>query len=161
MNKKLDDAFALLSTASDKIDKYAAPTAADLQNKAEAYKGDRADYEEVGKHANELALTSQATYVLQQIDSLKVPQTNGIGKINGYLKFDDETKRETFFSRNIEDVKSDIEYSLAKITKASGRTKVDKTIQKSQEQQEKIDDQLKQLQDQLKQLNQDGSGGTK
>ena len=107
----------------------------------------------MGKRANELALTTQASYVIQQIDSLHTPQSLTESKIGSYQRFSDENKREGLFARNVDQVKSDIEYALAKVSKLSGQKASDKTIEKAVQKQGQIDEEMKKLEDELKQLN--------
>ncbi len=152
MDKKYNEAVNVLGPAANKINKAMAPGENEKNAARLEYDNNRGVYYEVASKANELALTSQSSFVLQQIDSLHVPQKEYQKKLHDFYVFEDEFTRRAFFARNIENVRDDIEYALAKAEKMAGTSKaqdiIDDTIKKTKD----IDEDLEKLQKELEQL---------
>lgn len=151
MQKNYPPAANLLQTASSELEKFQPPSKDDFSSKQQEYEGVRSQYTDLAKKAYELGTTRQSSLVLKEIDSLHTFQTDFMSKINAHYKYVDQFERLSFFSRNLESVKEDIDYALAKAQKLSGQVQSSKQSQKADKEQQKIDEELKKLQDQLKQ----------
>ena len=101
---------------------------------------------------NELAYTGQSSYIIKQIDSLHAPQVDYEKQIKNYYKYNDEFNRLSFFSKNYENLRNDIEYALAKSEKMSGMSRVMEIHKKAGEEIEKIDDEIEKYEEELKEL---------
>lgn len=154
MQKQYVEAVDILQPAYDKINSAAGPSDADRMQKTDIYKTDRQTYQEIGAKTNNLALTSQSSFVISQIDSLQEPQQDNLKKLKDYYLFTDEFIRRAFFARNIQTVRDDIEYALAKSQKMAGQKGIQRMIEKAGEEAEKIDDEMKKLEEELRQLDQ-------
>jgi hypothetical protein len=152
VDKKYVEAVSVLSPANDEIIKLTAPGASEMSNKKLDYDNNRGAYYEVAGKANELALTSQTSYSIAQIDSLKPVQQDYYTQLKNFYIYSDEFARRSFFARNIDNVKSDIEYALAKAEKMISQKDLDKIKQKAVEKTGEIDDEMKKLEEELKQL---------
>lgn len=156
MDKKYPESVTALSKAFDKIEKASNPSESEKSSRTLEYDNDRGTYYEVAAKVNELAFTSQSSYVLSQIDSLRSPQKNTKKKLTNFYNYCDEFTRRSFFARNIENVRNDLEYALAKAEKMAGGKKAMKTIEKAQDQTKEIDQEMIELEKQLKSLEEGG-----
>ena len=101
---------------------------------------------------NNLALTSQSSFTIQVIDSLHAPQMEFEKKLRDHYIYNDEFGRTSFFARNIEKVRDDVEYALAKFEKMVGTSKVDKVIGKDIEEMQKLQKEEEELMKELEKL---------
>lgn len=159
MDKKYVEAVNILTPAAAKINKAMSPSESEKNAAKMEYDNNRGNYYEIASKTNELALTSQSSFVLQQIDSLHTPQMEYQKKLRKFYIFEDEFSRRGFFARNIETVRDDIEYALAKAEKMAGTKAIDKTLEKAQEETKDIDQDLEKLQKELEQLEGQPEGG--
>ena len=90
--------------------------------------------------------------LFKQIDSLHTPQVEFEKQIKNYYKYNDEFNRLSFFSKNYETLRNDIEYALAKSEKMSGMSRVMEIHKKAGEEIEKIDDKIEKYEEELKKL---------
>ena len=158
VDKKYPEAVAILSPAAEKINKAIAPPESEKNAKAIEYDNNRGVYYEIASNMNNLALTSQSSFTVQQIDSLHAPQMNFEKKLRDFYVFSDEFGRSSFFARNIEKVRDDIEYALAKAEKMAGMRQFKKVtdeaigdVKKIEEEERKLLEELKKLEDAEKQ----------
>lgn len=152
VDKKYPEAVAILTPASEKINKAISPPESDKNAKAIEYDNNRGVYYEISSNMNNLALTSQSSFTIQQIDSLHAPQMNFEKKLSDYYVYCDEFGRASFFARNIEKVRDDIEYALAKAEKMAGMKRVIKETIKAKEEVDKIEEEEQKLLEELKKL---------
>lgn len=152
VDKKYAEAVAILRPASEEINKALGPSESKKNAKALEYDNNRGVYYEIASNMNNLALTSQSSFTIQQIDSLHVPQMDYEKKLNDHYVFVDEFGRSSFFARNIEKVRDDIEYALAKFEKMIGTRKVEKVIGKDIEEIERLKKEEEELMKELEKL---------
>ncbi len=152
VNKKNVEAVTILRKAESQINALTAPSDNEQSAATLEYDNNRSIYYEIASEANGLALTSQSSFVLAQIDSLRAPQTEYQKKLTDYYIFNDEFARRSFFSRNIDKVREDVIYALAKAEKLAGQKAIDRTLEKAAKQTEQIDDEMQRLEQELKEL---------
>jgi len=117
MQRRYDPAVTMLEDALRRLNAYNPPTESDLAQNKNEYGNTRGDYESMGIRIDELGQARQSSVVQTSIDSLQAPQGRMKTAIDGHRKFEDEHKRSTFFARNKEQVKEDVEYALARFTR--------------------------------------------
>jgi hypothetical protein len=157
VQKKYADAVTILVSAQEKLAAYPGPSETEKSAHGDAYQKNRQEYGGVAEKARDLAITVQTSNVLSQIDSLHTPQVNYKNKIDDHLRYIDEFTRSTFFSQDVQKVKEDIEYALAKAQKMAGARDVEKVHEKTIEKGQEIDEEMQKLQQELQQLeNKDG-----
>lgn len=155
MDKRYAEAASLLHVAMDKINNADVPTEEEKNARKLEYDNNRGNYFEIAAKANQLALSAQSSLSLTQIDSLVVPQQQTAAKLKSHYKYLDEFARRSFFARNIETVKADVEYALANAERMAGQQKSQQTIIKAQEKIEDYDEQIKKLQEELEEMDND------
>jgi tetratricopeptide (TPR) repeat protein len=152
VNKKYVEALNVLSRADKTLRDLAPPSENEKSAATLEYDNNRSIYYEIASEANGLALTSQSSFVIQKIDSLRVPQTQYEKELNDYYIFSEEFKRRSFFARSIDKIRDDVEYALAKAEKMAGQRAIDKTLEKAAKEAGEIDDEMKKLEEELKAL---------
>ncbi|MCL2218389.1 MAG: tetratricopeptide repeat protein [Chitinispirillia bacterium] len=120
MQRNYSQAINLLDDAARRLNEYRQPNESELaQNKSE-YQGVRGDYESMGVAIDELGQARQSSVVQSSIDSLQAPQGRMKTAIDGHHRFEDEFKRGMFFGRNLDQVKEDVDYALARFARYRG-----------------------------------------
>ncbi|MBN1983442.1 MAG: hypothetical protein JW795_18035 [Chitinivibrionales bacterium] len=160
VDKKYTEAVNVLGPANDKIVAYKAPSDEEKAEAKTGYDDNRGNYYDLASKVNELALTSQSSFVIQQIDSLKGPQVDYQGKLKDYYKFNDDFARRSFFSKNASQVKEDLDYALANAQKMLGQKSTEKIIDKTKKKSQEIDSEMQKIQDELKKLQKKGKSST-
>jgi hypothetical protein len=145
MQKNYPAAVTYLTEASSTIANYTVPSESELASKKTEYQQVRSEYTQLARSAYDLGGARQSVLVIKQIDSLHIHQKNFSQKIQEYLKYQDGYDKASFFARNIEAVKEDVEYALAKAEKLAGSKSTVKEAEKVKE----IDDELEQLKKKL------------
>jgi len=120
MQKNYAQAVNLLDEASKKLGSYTGPNESDLAANRSEYENVRSEYETMGVRIDELGQARQSSVVQTSIDSLQAPQSKGKAAIDQHFKFEDEFKRKSFFSRNKEQVKEDIDFAMARFARYAG-----------------------------------------
>jgi len=146
MQKNYAQAVSLLDDASKKLGSYTGPNDADLAANRSEYENVRSDYESMGVRIDELGQARQSSVVQSSIDSLQAPQSKGKAVIDQHFKFEDEFKRKSFFSRNREQVKEDIDFAMARFARYAGSAGA---IKKSGGGSSNIDDEIERLKKEL------------
>ncbi|HUI90670.1 MAG TPA: hypothetical protein VLX68_00345 [Chitinivibrionales bacterium] len=149
MQKNYDAALSVLSAASQKAAALKAPPADTLEAEQVKYRVNRKTYEVLAFDVNKLSLELPSSTVLHQTDSLRKVQTEDKDKLDKFEVFADEFYRSTFFSRNIADIKNDIDYALAIVQKISHQTDKTDTQQKMEEKQKELDQEIQKLKQQM------------
>lgn len=155
INKNYQEAVGILKPAYDKITTTTLPSEKERQVEEERFYDYRDDYYKIATAMNELSLAGQSSYILKQVDSLHAPQVEYEKKIRSYYTFSDEFARLSFFNKNYETLRNDIEYALAKAEKMAGMGKVLEFQEKAGEEMEKIDDEIEKYEDALEKLNEE------
>ena len=143
MYKNYKQAAAVLREASNKAKELKKPPLDSLQARQARYSGDRKDYDDVAASADKASAWQQSQNASRQIDSLHKLQERDKSDIDEFVSFQDEFDRQSFFARNLEVVKNDIDYALAISMHEQSPTV---------EQNKKIGKQEKQLEDKISKL---------
>ncbi|MBN1578630.1 MAG: tetratricopeptide repeat protein [Chitinispirillaceae bacterium] len=149
MEKNYNQAATLLAAASKELETFQAPSQAELMSRQDESNALRGKYTDVARKAYDLGTSRQSDIVIKQIDSLHTHQKDFKTEIDEFLKYVDRFERVTFFSRNYESIKEDVDYALAKSQKLGGQVKETQQIEKFQKQDTKLDSELEQLKKQL------------
>ncbi len=149
MEKNYSGAATVLAGASKALDGYQMPSQAELMSRQDENNALRGKYTDVARKAYDLGTSRQSEIVLKQIDSLHAHQKDFKVKIDEFLTYVDSYERGTFFSRNFESVKEDIDYALAKSQKLGGQIKEQKAIEQFKSDDEKIEEELRKAQEAL------------
>lgn len=149
MEKNYNAAATLLASASSDLDTYQPPAQAELLSRQDENNALRGKYTEVARKAYDLGTSRQSELVVKQIDSLHAHQKDYKTKIDDFLKYVDNFERGTFFSRNFESIKEDVDYALAKAQKLGGQVKESQALQQFDKKDKKIDNELEELKKQL------------
>jgi TolA-binding protein len=145
MNKNYGPAVNFLKSASKELDGYSPPQ----QSEVEIMKADffnlTEEYNVLAEKSYELATARQSAIVAKSMDSLHTLQKGFQTKINDYYKNMHKFTRNSFFARNVETVKEDVEYALAKFERAASRSSI-------QEKDAELDQELNKIKEELKEL---------
>jgi TolA-binding protein len=152
MQKDYNDALTVLTNASAKVQALKAPSPDSLEAGRVKYRVDRKTYEVLAFDVNKMSLELQSSTVLHQEDSLHLIQQDTKTKLDQFQVFSDEFYRQTFFHKNIDAVKGDIEYALAIVQKISQQTDKSATQEKMQEKQKELDSQIQKLKKEVEKL---------
>ncbi len=150
MLKEYGPALTVLTAASEKAKTLGGPSKDSLENQTVQYRVNRKNYEVLAFDVNKIALELQSSTVLHQSDSLHTLQLDGKTKLDRYYLFNDEFYRKSFFARNVETIKSDVEYTLAIVQKISNLSDKTDLQQKMQDKQKQLDDEISKLKQQMK-----------
>jgi len=120
MQKNYAQAVSLLEEASKRLSSYSGPSEADLAANRNEYENVRSEYESMGAKIDELGQARQSSVIQTSIDSLQGPQSKVKASIDQHMKFEDEFKRKSFFSRNMDQVKEDIDFAMARFARYAG-----------------------------------------
>jgi len=149
MQKNYTRSLEILTGASKKAQSLVAPSPDTLEAERVKYRVNRKTYEVLAFDANKISLELPSSIVLHQTDSLHKLQISGKEKLDNFEIFANEFYRLSFFSRNIEDIKSDIEYALAIVQKISQQTDKSDIQQKMEQKQKELDEEIKKLKQQI------------
>ncbi len=149
MQKNYGAAVSLLEGASRDLEQFTGVDQAGYSSKQQGYESTRSSYTQVARSAYDLGTARQSPIVLKQIDSLHAHQKDYKAKLDEFLKFSDNYKRTSMFAKNVESVKEDVDYALAKAQKLAGLGKQIKDNEKVNEKANAIDQELEDLKKQL------------
>jgi len=120
MQKNYSQAVNLLEEASKRLASYTGPNESERADNRSEYESVRGEYENMGVRIDELGQARQSSVVQTSIDSLQSLQSKSKTTIDQHFKFEDEFKRKSFFSRNREQVKEDIDFAMARFARYAG-----------------------------------------
>jgi len=149
MQKNYTQAINLLDEASKRLAAYSGPSESDLAASRNEYENVRGEYENMGVKIDELGQARQSSVVQTSIDSLQGPQSKSKASIDQHFKFEDDFKRKSFFSRNKEQVKEDIDFATARFARYAGSAGSRDAIKKSGSGSGAIDDEIERLKREL------------
>ncbi len=152
MQKDYGQALSVLTAASAKAKALRSMTVDTLEAEQVKYRVNRKTYEVLAFDVNKISLELPSSTVLHEVDSLHKVQGDGKGKIDKYMIFANEYYRSSFFARNLDVVKSDIEYALAIVQKISQQSNKAESEQKMEQKQKELDSQINKLKEQMKNL---------
>lgn len=146
MNKNYAAAVNQLKSASKELSSYNAPQKTEFDALENDFSVVLQDYNAVAEKSYELASARQNAIIAKSMDSLHTIQKDFQTKINQHYKNVEDFTRNSFFARNIETVKEDVEYALAKFERSAGSSQIQ---QKDQELNEELDKLRKELDDEM------------
>jgi tetratricopeptide (TPR) repeat protein len=149
MQKNYTGALAVLTAASAKAQTLKPPPPDTLEAEQVKYRVNRKTYEVLAFDVNKLSLELPSSTVLHQTDSLRKVQFDDKDKLDKFNIFANEFYRSSFFSRNIADIKNDIDYALAIVQKISHQTDKTDTQQKMEQKQKELDEEIQKLKQQM------------
>ncbi|HEX3018930.1 MAG TPA: hypothetical protein VHP36_01445 [Chitinispirillaceae bacterium] len=153
MNKNYGPAVNFLKSASKELSGYTPPQQTEIETLKADFSNISEQYNELAERSYELATARQSTIVAKSMDSLHTIQKSFQTKINDYYKNVQNFARSSFFARNIETVKEDVEYALAKFERSAGQSNI-------QSKDAELKDELDKLKEQLnEELESGGSSG--
>jgi len=148
VDKQYAAAINTLAEAEKRLVAYQSPTMSDWNQQKAKYTEDRQTYNETAQKAKELAMVSQSSYVISQIDSLSPVQKRNEADVRAFGKFNDNYEETLFFGRGHDKVLDDVSYALAKVRELVGTTSSSKSIEKVQS----LDEEMRKIQEQLRLL---------
>jgi len=150
MNKNYSPAVNYLKSASKELNNYNPPQQSEIEVMKADFFNLTEEYNVLAEKSYELATARQSAIVAKSMDSLHTLQKGFQTKINDYYKNVHNFNRNTFFARNVETVKEDVEYALAKFERSASRSSI-------QEKNAEIDEELNKLKEELnKELGSEG-----
>jgi hypothetical protein len=160
MQKNYDKSYDILKAANEKAQALKPPAPDTLEAERTKYRGTRKDYGDLAKSIDKISEELHSSLVIQKIDSMHKDQVGEKKKIDDFYVFVDEFGRNKFFARNIDLIKSDVEYALAISQKLSHQIIKGATEEKAKEKQNEIDQEIDKLKKEMDKLNAGGGGKT-
>jgi tetratricopeptide (TPR) repeat protein len=150
--KNYTHSVSVLREAEERMMSAARPSAEeksalDLENRK-----NRGDYFNIAAEMNDLAHMSQSGSSYARIDSLQPAQALIEKKLRSYTAFVDEYTRKSFFAKDAEKLRGEIEYMLAKAEKLSRESAITQSIKEVNNKTDRIDHTIEGLQQQLDSL---------
>ncbi|MBN1601480.1 MAG: tetratricopeptide repeat protein [Chitinispirillaceae bacterium] len=158
MQKDYPQAVSLLNDASQDLEQFTGPDEAGYSAKQSSYESDRTSYTQIARSAFDLGTARQSGFVQKQIDSLHTHQKDFKGKLDEYLKFADNYKRTSMFSKNVEKLKEDINYALAKGERWMSQNKMYEKVKETKNVTDDIDKELEELRKEEERLKKKSGG---
>lgn len=149
VEKNYNSAVTLLDQASKALEEFKLPSQAELLSKQDENNAIRGRYTEIARKAYDLGAATQSEIVIKQIDSLHTYQKEMKQQIDGFLDFVDVFERGTFFSRNYESIKEDVEYALARAEKLGGQIVEKKKMENMKSDEDKLNEEIKKAKEEL------------
>ncbi len=131
------------------IDSYESPDPDALEASTYVYSNNRIQYAQLAEDVRTCAGLSESDMKKRMHDSLHTGQLAVKEKLDAHLRYVDRFERGTFFGRNRESVRSDLEFMLAFLQKGRFERRSRETLDKTEKKMEKIDDQIEQLKREL------------
>jgi TolA-binding protein len=120
MQRNYSQAVAILDQAMERLNAFTPPSDSELAANRNEYGGIRGNHENLGMRMDELGQARQSSLVQASIDSLQAPHARSRSAIDQHMRFGDEFRRRSFFARNYEQVKGDIEFASARFIRFAG-----------------------------------------
>ncbi len=152
LQKDYLQAFNLLKNAAERIRTVRTPDRDSLNFISMKNESERMGYNNLAENAEYVAGLGQSSTIISQIDSLHAKQGEYLKKFKDYYKLSDNFSRTTFFSRNVESIREDIDYALATVQKIVGRKGIQKEKEKLDDKQKQIDSEIDKLKNEMEKL---------
>jgi len=149
VEKNYNSAVTLLDQASKALEDFKLPSQAELLSRQDENNAIRSRYTEIARKAYDLGVARQSEIVIKEIDSLHIHQKDMKQQIDGFLDFVDVFERGTFFSRNYESIKEDVEYALARAEKLGGQIIQQKKMDNMKSEEDKLNEEIRRAQEEL------------
>ena len=156
MLKNYKQATTILLAASEKAKTLKPPSNDSLETKRNKNKSDRQDYNELATSVDKISADLQSSDVVKRIDSMHVQQETRKKALDEFYSFANEFGRGTFFARNIDVIKSDIDFTLAIAQKTSMQSPKVEVQKKLDTKQKEIDQKIDKLKKEMGKLNNGG-----
>jgi tetratricopeptide (TPR) repeat protein len=153
LRKNYDAAVQILGSASTRMASASAPSQDEFNQKTEVYQGVRSNYEALGKTVETYGMEKQTTEIIEKIDSLALDQKEMQTKIDDHFKYVDDFNRESFFARNLETVREDIDYAYARASKMAALKNSMMEQEKTDKKAQDIDNEIEKLKGQMQKKN--------
>jgi tetratricopeptide (TPR) repeat protein len=153
MQKNYDQAYNILQAAQVKAQSLKSPSPDTLERERNKYRTNRKDYSDLSKSVDKISEELQSSLVLQKIDSMHKDQVGEKKKLDDYYVFSDEFGRTKFFARNIDVIKSDIDYALAISQKISHQNVKGAAQDQIKDKSNEIDQEIEKLKKEMDRLN--------
>jgi hypothetical protein len=134
------------------VQKLRGPPADSLSLRLDAYGKDRTAYNGVAEEANKFAAMGQQASIIAAVDSLHTQQETVKGKIDAFLKYNDEFGRRLLFARSIEKIQDDVDYIYATVKKYATQVQTQKVQREMRDEQKQLDQEIEKLKGQMKEL---------
>jgi tetratricopeptide (TPR) repeat protein len=153
MLKNYDKSLEVLQNAQKKVHDLMSPNPDTLEKARMKYQADRNTYNTLAYDVDKMSREAQTYLVSPSIDSLHHVQEDQKKPIDAFYIFAQEFSRRSFFCRNIEEIRSDIDYSCAIVHKFAQHFDHVRVQEKSQNQEKQIDQEIMDLQKRMDKLN--------
>ena len=155
VHQEYEEALTILSDAEKEIKPLRPPSKSEKDTRELEYENLRKRYDKTASEINRIALTKQTPATRKQIDSLRTPQVEQQKSLKEMAVYFDEFDRRSFFARNIEKIRFDIEFALLKIEKLISQQAFEKKAKKEIKEAKQIDSEMKKLEEELETLEKD------
>jgi tetratricopeptide (TPR) repeat protein len=156
LQKEYIPALNLLKDASVRIQNVKVPDQDSLNFVRMQIESERMAHNNLAENVEYLASAGQTTAIVSQIDSLQAKQMDFRKKFKNFYKFSDDFSRTSFFSRNAQTIKEDIEYAFATVQKIVGQKGLLKEKEKIDDKQKSIDTEIEKLKSEMEKMQQKG-----
>jgi tetratricopeptide (TPR) repeat protein len=156
MQREYNESKSILEQASREMAVLKAPTDDSLGLEKQKYIATRTSYDFLSKKIAECAQKQQSGDVLRENNTLHDQQRDLKDKLDVSINFFDWYKKESFLTRHISDIKEDISYLLAVVSKRASDRGNQKEINKMLDKQKDIDKEIEKLKGKLENLNNNG-----
>jgi tetratricopeptide (TPR) repeat protein len=153
MQKNYQKAFDVLQAAQTKAAAFKPPSPDTFEIEKNKYRTNRKTYSDLAQAADKISGELQSSFVIQQIDSLHKDQQKDKKVLDDFYLFTDEFARSKFFARNIDAIKSDLDYTLAISQKISHQNEKGDEQQKVQNKSNEIDQEIDKLKQEMDKIN--------
>ena len=158
MQKNYDKSYGVLKEANAKAQTLKQPNPDSLEAERANYRSTRKDYTDLAKSIDKISEELRSSMVIQKIDSMHKDQESEKKKLDDFYVFADEFGRTKFFTRNIDVIKSDVEYTLAISQKLAHQIIKGAAEAQAKEKQQEIDKEIEKLKKEMEKLNTGGGG---
>jgi len=150
--KNYVQAMKVLENAVNKVKKLKVPDQDSLNYVRMQNESERMAYNNLAENIEYIAGAGQTVTIQNQIDSLHTNQIDFVQKFKNYYKFENDFKRTSFFSRNVQTISDDIEYAYATVQKIVGQKGLLKEQEKLGDKQKSIDTEIEKLKSEMEKL---------
>lgn len=156
LQKDYIPALNLLKDASVRIQNVKTPDQDSLNYARMQNESERMAHNNLAEDIENLANAGQTMAIVSQIDSLQTKHMEFRKKFKDFYKLSDDFSRTSFFSKNAESIKEDIEYAFATVQKIVGQKGLLKEKEKIDDKQKSIDNELEKLKGEMEKIQENG-----
>jgi tetratricopeptide (TPR) repeat protein len=152
MNKNYPGVRGELGPVVEHIGDIKAPSQDSLRIEQAENTARQSAYSVLAKDAEDLSLMQESSIAVKKIDSLHIFQQKAFTELNGFKKHEDEFGRLSFFSRDINKLREDIEYMLAVAENLDGMAGKTKVMEKLKEKTEGINQEIEKINEEMEKI---------